>query len=190
MTDTIRSFAAISLPENLKSKLEQYLLELKQIAPKVKWVRSESIHITLKFLGEQKSDLVDKVSMRLMDVPDSFSGISLSTGHFGAFPGEKRPRVFWLGINSTQMEKLLQLQRWVENELQVLGFEKEKRRFSPHLTLGRVKHPDDFSRLWKYAEENPFPELSFNVEEFYLMRSILKPTGAVYRPLQKYSLQG
>jgi len=75
MTDTIRSFAAISLPENLKSKLEQYLLELKQIAPKVKWVRSESIHITLKFLGEQKSELVDKVSMRLMAVPDSFPGI-------------------------------------------------------------------------------------------------------------------
>ncbi len=190
MPDIIRSFAAISLPDYLKSEIESYVERLRETAPGVKWVKTESIHITLKFLGEQKSEVIDNVSTRLMNVPESFSGITLTSGQFGAFPDEKKPRVFWLGINSSEMEKLLQLQRWIENELQPLGFEKEKRRFSPHLTLGRVKHPEDFSGLWDHVQQNAFPEISFDVKEFYLMRSILKPAGAVYTPLQKYSLQG
>lgn len=190
MPESIRSFVALELPLELKFKLKDFLDELKKTAPKVKWVKSESIHITLKFLGNQPTEIIDKTMMQLMNVPKSITPFSLTTNNFGAFPGSKHPRVFWLGLNNKESEQLNQLQHRVENALQALGFEKEKRKFSAHLTLGRVKVQQNFTALWEVIEKTPFPVFSFEVNEFVLMRSILKPQGAVYRPLQKYSLQG
>jgi 2'-5' RNA ligase len=108
---------------------------------------------------------------------------------FGAFPSQRRPKVIWLGLQGIPQKPLYDLQKKIESVLQELGFEAEKRRFAPHLTLGRIKFPMDISPFWNYFDEKPFPEYRFRVSEYVLMQSDLKPSGAVYTPIQKYSLR-
>ena len=107
---------------------------------------------------------------------------------FGAFPNKNRPRVLWLGLIADQMGYLHDLHQWVENEMEKIGFEKEHRRFSPHLTVARVKFPADFTDLFNFTEKHPFTESSISVDEIILMRSELKQSGAVYSQIQRYVL--
>ena len=86
-------------------------------------------------------------------------------------------------------ELFFQAHSWIEDQLERIGFEKEQRKFSPHLTLARIKFPTDLSGLWDFLEENPFPVQTFKVNEIILMRSILKPSGAEYSQIQKYPLR-
>ncbi len=188
MSESIRCFLAIELPQGLKQRIDQLRGELQSLAPKVKWVKAGSIHITLKFLGSQTPEMVDGIIQTLLTANYTFSYFSLSTTHFGAFPNQKRPRVFWLGIQSTPSQPLFTLQQTIEERLANLGIEKEQRRFSPHLTLGRVKVQQDFSPLYGFIKENPFEPFRFPVHEFVLMRSILKSQGAEYRPIHTFRL--
>ncbi len=188
MYETIRCFVAIELPEKLKNDIDQYVTQLRPLAPKVKWVKAASMHITLKFLGNQPPTVVDAVIETLLtDLPDT-PPFWLTVSGFGAFPNERRPRVFWLGIRSEPREPFYALQAAIEERLERMGIESEQRRFSPHLTLGRVKFPQDFTPLFDFAQRRPFPEFSFKVNRFVLMRSFLKPQGAEYRPLHVFSL--
>jgi len=185
--ETIRSFFAIELPAELKANITIYSNSLKELAPKVKWVKSSSLHITLKFLGEQSSQLVEQVVTSLIDLPHNIRPFNVKVSEFGSFPNPKNPRGFWLGVENGQ---LLNRFNQIEDRLLPLGFEKEKRRFSAHLTLGRVKFPQDFNDLWDFVENKLFTPFNFEVKQFVLMRSILKPSSAEYRVIQKYPLQG
>ena len=189
MSDLIRSFVAIELPQDLKFELDKYIHKLRELAPKVKWVKAESLHLTLKFLGNVPAEIVDKSVIKLINLPETMLPFSLTTGHFGSFPSRSKPRVFWLGLYNQVEGQLERLHLWVDESMQALGFEKESRKFKPHLTLGRVKVREDFAELRDFVEKNPFPAFSFEVNEFVLMRSILSPQGARYRPIHKFSLQ-
>lgn len=189
MDDVIRCFIAIDLPMELKDKLSLYLKELRPMVPQIKWVRTESLHLTLKFLGEISPSRVEAAKQQLDRLSGTSEFFQIAVSHFGAFPSEKHPRVFWLGLHGIPQEPFYQLQSRIEDILNEIGFEKEKRRFSPHLTLGRLKFPQDISPVWDHVNAHPFPEYAFVVSEFILMRSILKPMGAEYSPIQKYSLR-
>lgn len=189
MSETIRSFLAIELPEFLKFKLDEFIRSLQAKTGKTKWVKDSNLHLTLKFLGNQPSEKIDALIPALVRGNPPLQPFRITTNKFGAFPGRQRPRVFWLGINAAPQDALADLRSWIENSLEPLGFEKETKPFRPHLTLGRSKIPEDFSTLWEYIAQHPFPPFSFEVNRFVLMRSILKPTGAEYRVLQKFSLQ-
>ncbi len=188
MSRNIRCFFAIELPFELKERIAAFLSELKKHASGVKWVKSDALHITLKFMGNQPPEQVDKLVTTLLSNPLSVDGFGIRVEGFGAFPNKRRPRVFWLGVESLPRTPLYSLFEQLEQQLEPLGFERENRRFSPHLTLGRVKTPADFDRLWNWAEGNPFRTFQFEVESFVLMQSILKPSGAEYKLLQKYPL--
>ncbi|MBD3223628.1 MAG: RNA 2',3'-cyclic phosphodiesterase [Caldithrix sp.] len=184
---TIRCFLAINLPEKLKQSIAEYQQELKRLAPKVKWVKPQSIHITVKFLGNQPESVVDKVIANLHSLGDHARRFQLNIAGFGAFPSRNKPRVLWIGGSGQPHEHLYDMYRWIEEHLQPLGFEKEKKRFSPHLTLGRVKFPQNLDDLWAFVQENPFPPYSFEVQRVELMRSQLKPDGARYSVLHRFA---
>ncbi len=186
--ETIRSFVAIELPQSLKQQIDDYSRALHPLCPNTRWVNSNALHITLKFLGEQPVDLIERVKQNLTHVQDAFQPFSLTIAHFGAFPGKRNPRVLWLGVHSEPLEPLLELFQFIENDLHGLGFPKEKRRFSPHLTLARVKKPGRFDALWQFVHTHPFQPFQFKVQHIVLMQSFLKPQGAVYKPLAKYTL--
>lgn len=186
--EKIRSFVAIELPKELKKRIDDYQRQLKPLCRHTRWVKSDSLHITLKFLGEQEADLIQRVQQNLEHVSGVFSPFQITIKEFGAFPGKRNPRVLWLGVISEPLQQLYQLFQFVENDLHGLGFPKEKRRFSPHLTLARVKQPGNFEALWKFVQNNPFEPFPFEVKEIVLMRSFLKPQGTEYKALAKFSL--
>ena len=186
--ETIRSFVAIELPAELKNRIRSYQQELKSFTRHVRWVNPDSLHITLKFLGERDKELIERVRQNLLTVQDGFAPFKATVNRFGAFPGKRNPRVFWLGVKSDPLESMIELFHFLENNLHGLGFQKETRRFAPHLTLARVKRPERFDDLWDFVQHHAFEPFTFNVNEIVLMQSFLKPQGAVYKPIEKYRL--
>ena len=182
----IRCFIAVEIPEPILNVIAAYLSKLKQISREVRWVRADTIHLTLKFLGEIERSRLATVQSSLEGISAQANPFSLEISGCGAFPGKSRPRVFWLGMSADKESPLLSVQRWIEKEMADLGFESENRRFSPHLTLGRVKSPADFSDIFRYFDKHPFPPMRFNVDHVALIQSHLKPSGAEYEVLREY----
>jgi 2'-5' RNA ligase len=185
--NTVRCFIAIELDREIKNSIEQYIVPLKRISPAVRWIKTESIHITLKFLGEIEQDLLDKVKLSLKPISEIFHPFVVTILGCGAFPDQRRPRVIWLGIETKEKNELLKLYEWIESRLESLGFKKERRKFSAHLTIGRIKFPRNMESLFNYMDINPFPPKQFLVKEIVLMQSILKSSGAEYKVIAEYN---
>ena len=180
----IRSFIAIELPPELKKELTKVETQLKINSPTViKWIEPGSIHITLKFLGETSDAILDDLILAMEESVVGVSPFKLDVRQLGAFPGVDRPQVIWVGV-SGEMEKLKQLQKNLEKNTEQLGFKRESRTFSPHLTLGRVRdgaRPDDIQRISKLLNETVFTALhNINVNQINLMKSVLTPNGAIH----------
>lgn len=185
--ESIRSFIAIELPDELKLALTQLQTALKEKAlPVVKWVDSEGIHLTLKFLGNVAADRINDI-IRVME--QSVPGIppfQLEAKNVGAFPNLKRPQVVWVGIGG-QLDLLGRLQQRIETNLVPLGFAAEQRSFTAHLTLARVRnqaYPAERQRLGELIAATKF-EVAYTiaVNSVSLMRSELTREGAIYSEL-------
>jgi len=194
MTDEqIRAFIAIELPDELKGRLRSFQAHLK--LPRhsfIKWVSPDSIHLTLKFLGNVNLKKIDSIKDEMGKITAGKKAFKLITTEPGCFPNPKRIRVFWLGL-SGDVEILAEIQREIDKSLAKLGFADEGRPFSPHLTLARVKDeclPSDrwdFAELIEGAKFDPCCEIK--VEKISLMRSQLTTAGAIYSRLADFKLQ-
>jgi 2'-5' RNA ligase len=189
----IRSFVAIDLSDSAKEVLEEVGQRLRSQAPHkcVRWSRVTAVHLTLKFLGDVAEADLPEIKDVLAQVARRHVPFTFTIGGLGCFPNVKRPRVVWVGVQE-ETGALAALQRDVEKNLVPLGFEPEKRAFHPHLTLGRTRRnarPADRRRLGEIVVEAGVGELSrVHVESFRLMRSDLRPDGAVYTPLAVFDL--
>ena len=185
----IRCFIAVSLPLQILDQIGLYLSRLRNTAPQIRWVRPAGIHITLKFLAEQPAAVVKNVAGELADVGRVCPPFQLQVAGTGCFPNKRKPRVFWLGLEHDKNNSLFRLHEWIDTKLEPLGFEREKRRFSPHLTLGRVKDPSHCGSVFDFLAENPFNPLKFVVQEVGLIQSELRPEGAKYTTINSYLLR-
>ncbi len=193
--EQIRTFVAIELDKSIKDGLADLQDQLKAKAPKgaVRWVRPEGIHLTLKFLGNVPVERIEGVIKALEEACQGFSPFSLSVGGLGCFPNLKRPRVIWVGVEEPTGE-LAALQAAIEKALVKLGFQPEERKFQPHLTLGRLKRQASRGqpqRLGELIESMTIGEIGeMEARIVSLMKSELKPTGAVYTRLAAVKLTG
>lgn len=187
--ETIRTFIAIKISSELEEAFKKFFEELKKIPCDVKWVNSESVHLTLKFLGNLARTKIDKVFEVAKEASRDFSSFQLKTKEKGAFPSLKKPRVFWIGLAETDNQTLIPLQNKIDNKLSELGFEKDSRRFHPHLTVGRVRTPKNIEEIIHNFMEYPFPEIEFKVGQILIMKSELTPKGAVYSIQNAVSLE-
>ena len=189
MSDTIRAFIAIKLPENIIASIGKIQEDLRSDGFKVKWVRPENIHLTLKFLGNINRADTEKIGSKISESVKTSAPLSLNAKGIGVFPNIKRPRVIWTGV-AEQRNQLAGLQRRLDGHLESIGFAKEKRPFKGHLTIARIKQRIDSNRLMhamkKYAE---FESETFIINEIVLFKSELNPTGAVYTPLMSAPLK-
>jgi 2'-5' RNA ligase len=192
--EPIRTFVAIELPSQIKAALSQLQGNLRTSKnASVKWVNPEGIHLTLKFLGNIDEAEVPALTKALSEAVRGVAPFSLQLGDPGAFPGNQAPRVVWVGVEG-EIELLLTLHNNVDRVLTPLGFPPEKRAFSPHLTLGRVREeasPGERRRLGEnIASLKTEAKLSFKVESLSLMRSKLTREGALYSRLASFAFCG
>lgn len=183
----IRAFIAVELPETVMKFLSEMSLELKRAGGDVKWVRPESIHLTLKFLGAVRNDRVSAIEMAVEPVFSRYQSFRISAEGLGAFPHLSRPRVIWAGLKD-RSEQLSALAALVESVVEPLGFAREKRSFNPHLTLGRVRSNEGKTDLVETVRQRmDVVGPSFTVDHAVLFQSILKPSGAEYKPLRRFN---
>jgi 2'-5' RNA ligase len=187
MSETFRAFIAFDLPERILSFLAKVQQGLKAYGFKVKWVRPENIHLTLKFLGNTDTADTDKILGAISNAVKNTEPLSLAVEGIGVFPDVRRPRIIWAGLKG-QMEVLLELQRALDGYLMSLGFPKETRPFRGHLTLGRIKGRIRSAQMDKAVQKfEGFESDPFKVNEIFLFKSDLKPTGAVYSKVRSVS---
>jgi len=190
MSQTIRAFIAIELPESVKSLLDNLQQELKKLRLKAGWVRPQNIHLTLKFLGNINPADIENIGGAMADAAAEYTPFALTVGGIGFFPGIKRPRIIWVGLGGATTV-LLELQRNLEDRLATVGFAKEKKLFKAHLTLGRIRQAVDPNTLGQAVEDySDFGGQQFTADRIILFRSDLKPSGAVYSQLKQVELGG
>jgi len=178
----VRLFIAIEIPENIRTAFASLLKEFRTLAPQLKWVRPENLHVTLKFLGETDSAKLGALQNVLPDVR-STEPVSLEFRNLGFFPNEQRPRVLWAGMDASANLKALAAD--IDQATHRLGFPLEERPFTPHLTLARISMPGIPPKLLQAISEKSGQRFgSLRTREFHLIESKLKPTGAEYTTLQ------
>ncbi|MBC8433378.1 MAG: RNA 2',3'-cyclic phosphodiesterase [Desulfobacterales bacterium] len=188
MSETIRTFIAIELPEKIIDSIRRIQERLQPYGFNVRWVRPQNIHLTLKFLGNIQKVQTEKINQAIFESAHGFAPISIAAKGIGAFPSIKRPRVIWVGLVG-QINQLQKLQKTLDEKLAANGFPKEKRKFKGHLTLGRVKNKIDPQRLFEAVKEFAgFESEPFVTDTVALFKSELKPTGAVYTKLMETHL--
>jgi len=179
----MRCFLCIEInnPEII-SKILQFQEEFKSINTKIKFVEAENLHFTLKFLGEIDPSLVKDIYSVMQKIP--FSPFSMALESVGTFP-PARPRVVWVGISEGRNE-LSSITSFLDQNLKSLGFKPEKRDFTPHLTVGRIKYIGDKKSFMDILQKGKdFQFGSINVTSIQLKKSILSSKGPTYTTLEQ-----
>jgi 2'-5' RNA ligase len=190
---TLRTFIAVKLNESVRSDLRRLQGHLRdQMAPQsVRWVRPEIIHLTLKFLGDTPLAQVEEVKVALGAAATAARPFEFTVGGLGCFPNTRRPRVVWVGLQE-HTGSLRQLRDLVEEHVAPIGFPTEKRRFNPHLTLGRVHRRASKSEVREIGElvatsavgtVGQMPVISVSY-----LKSDLRPSGAVHTTMLEVGL--
>ena len=193
--EQVRTFIAIELDETINAAIADLQGQLKAKVPResVRWVKPEGIHLTLKFLGDVPANRIEEIERALTQACAGFPAFSFSVGGLGCFPNPRRPRVVWVGVQE-ESGTLARLQKAIEDGLEKLGFAPEGRKFHAHLTLGRTQQrasSGDVRRLGQLVEEMDIGQLGqMEARAVSLIKSDLRPTGAVYTQLAAVRLEG
>jgi RNA 2',3'-cyclic 3'-phosphodiesterase len=195
----VRLFIALDIDDAIRERLAGFMDGLRGFAPDVRWVRMESLHVTLKFIGERPPEFVTKLTEALRAIHEA--EINIAFRGYGFFPTAKSARVFWAGIEAGP--GLQKLAAAVDDVTAALGVGKEEHAFTPHLTLARraggsgaprKQKGDGPNRAFQKLEEKlaamPTPEFgTMTAREFFLYQSQLSPKGSRYTKLQGFALR-
>ncbi len=194
----MRLFIALDLDEEIRIRITRFLEGVQPFAPEARWAKPESLHVTLKFIGEQKDEALPHIKEKLQAITAPTTAIHFR--NYGFFPNPKSARVFWIGMQAGP--ELAALARAIDEKVSELGIEKEIRPFSPHLTLARSpggsgaphRKKEDrpsqvFAILQKRLDSLPEPDFGqMQPKEFYLYQSQLSPKGSKYTKLASFPL--
>jgi 2'-5' RNA ligase len=183
----MRAFLGIDFNKELKREILNIQLKLRSLASSGRWKYVDNFHLTLKFLGEIELKQVEKINTVMDVICKQTPKFSLKISGFGSFPGRECLRVVFLGI-AGDIDKLGWLQQEIESGLEAIGFMKEKRHYTPHITIGQniilkseknsIKHLDDNIKL---------PEI--RVDRVHLFKSEQAGSKRIYTPIRTYDLK-
>ncbi len=192
MMAVIRAFIAIDLSQEIQNQLDEVVRNYKTqlTAIPIRWVAASNIHLTLKFLGDVSISNLTLLTDMIHTELSSHHQFDISVGGAGAFPNNRQPRIIWVGVEAPS--ELTAIQNGIEITTGRLGYVREERAFSPHLTLGRVSRnatAQDVKAISKALETTKVGFLGATcVEKVHLYRSDLQRTGAVYTQIFSSSL--
>jgi 2'-5' RNA ligase len=185
---SIRSFIAVQLSDELKTGIGNSITIFKKTGADVKWIKPENLHITLKFLGNIEEDQIGPIASHISDIALKHANFNFTLIGTGAFPDYRRARVLWIGIRDHN--HLLSVVRDIENSMEREGFDRDRRPFSPHITIGRVRSPRGIDKLT--AELVKYRNMDFGTQSagsIHLIKSVLKPGGAEYSTISSAPLR-
>jgi 2'-5' RNA ligase len=194
----MRLFVALDIDDSIRARIARFIDGVTGFAPDARWVRPESLHVTLKFIGERPDEDVAEIKQALETIVAD--PVELNFRGYGFFPGARAPRVFWVGIEAGA--NLNSLAASVDEKLSVLNISKEEHAFNPHLTLARgggglgsprKQTSDRPNRSFQLLQEKlgalPAPEFgTVKAREFFLYQSKLSPGGSKYTKLARFAL--
>jgi RNA 2',3'-cyclic 3'-phosphodiesterase len=185
----VRLFVALDLPDDVRRALDEFIVRLNRHCREARWVRTEGMHLTLKFIGHAIGDADTEkfasVRAALAGVK-SDSPVEMKFRGVGFFPNARRPRVMWCGVEASA--NLAQIVADMERVLEPLGIPRESRDFVPHLTLARFDSPKGLEPLLREVEELKSSDFgATRATEFYLYESVLHRSGAEYKKLETFS---
>jgi RNA 2',3'-cyclic 3'-phosphodiesterase len=194
----MRIFIALDIDDGIRGRIKRFMEGVRNFAPDARWVRAESLHVTLKFIGEKGADSVEEIKRALAGVKSQ--SFELTFRGYGFFPTTKSARVFWIGIQAGP--ELENLAKSIDDAAAALGIPKEDHEFSPHLTLarggGRSGAPGwrkgdgsnkNFGLLQEKLTSLAVPEFgTMTAREFYLYESKLMRGGSQYTKLARFPL--
>ena len=194
----MRLFIALDIDDSIRERICRFVDCVRNFAPEARWVKDESLHVTLKFIGEFPEEKIDALKQQLMSV--SGPPCEIHFRGYGFFPNPKSARVFWVGMEAGP--QLASLATAIDEKMPGLGIAREGRAFSPHLTLARGgggsgsprwRKGDGPNRTFQVLQTKlaalPTPEFgSMTGREFFLYQSQLSPKGSKYTKLAKFSL--
>jgi 2'-5' RNA ligase len=183
----IRAFIAVTLTELVIEEIAKIRMLLQETRGDLRWARMESLHVTLKFLGDIHRHQVEPILEALHKIVSIHSPLCIIVQGLGVFPNVRRPRVLWVGLKG---EGLTELSEAIETALMPLDFPPEDRQFMPHLTLGRVRSLRGWENLLPRVKEHEntlFGESM--IDRVTLYQSNLRPEGAIYTSLGSVPFQ-
>lgn len=180
----MRVFTAIFPPLQVREALRRRARNL-PVRGDVRCIKSSNIHLTLKFLGDTQEAYLDEVGAAIAAVCENHEPFEIEPRGFGAFPSDRKARILWAGI-SEGSRQLRNLAKDLENTLEPLGFARERRAFTPHITLCRSRGLPVSLGKWDPILE----DLRFRANKIELMESSLRKDGAVYEVLKTFAFEG
>ena len=195
----MRLFIALDIDDAIRERISRFETGVQPFAPDARWAKPESLHVTLKFIGEQPESAVEQIKQTLSTIQAAACEIHFRG--YGFFPTAKSARVFWIGMEAAP--QLAALAATIDEKIATLGIPKEDRAFSPHLTLARGaggsgsphRNPKDapnrtFQRLQEKLSALSTPEFgTIEPRQFFLYQSQLSPKGSKYTKLEAFDLQ-
>jgi RNA 2',3'-cyclic 3'-phosphodiesterase len=193
----MRIFVGLGIESEVRQRISEFMTEMRERAPDVRWVGPESLHVTLKFIGEKPDHAVAQLQNKLGQI--AAPGFDVAFRGSGFFPTPRSARVFWIGIEAPPA--LSELAGQIDSALAEVGIPKETRAFSPHLTLARAgsgaparKRSDElnqrFARLQQRLAQLPAPDFgTMAAREFFLYRSQLSSQGSRYTKIARFELR-
>ena len=192
MSDSrIRTFIAVDLSDAAKVEAGRVIARVEEMGIRgVRAVRSNGIHLTIRFLGDVELDTVPQITSAIRSVASRSRPFELAIGDIGAFPNTRSARVLWIGVEG-DIASLSELRENVEGELAGVGFRRDRRRFNPHITLARLRDRvarGDRRRVIEAASNVGFARVRFPVDSITLFRTTLHPEGSIHTPLCRVRL--
>jgi 2'-5' RNA ligase len=186
--EVVRTFICIEIPDSVKQRIDELQKTLRKIEAQVSWTKPANIHLTLKFLGAVPVKRIERVRKAVERAAEGIGAFQIEVAGAGCFPSARNPRVLWIGLSNIP-DVLRELFEKLEDELAQEGFAREKRKFSPHLTIGRARTPHNAVRVAEELIASGFEAEKFEASELIVMRSDLKPTGSIYTPQATINLR-
>lgn len=182
----IRAFLAVDLDDDLKPKINKLIREFKKTDARIKYVELANLHLTLKFFGDIDTDGLDLLEDAIADVISNYDSFKVKIRGCGAFPNTSRIKVIWVGIDDDAL--IRDLHDELDKQFQRLGFDRD-RKFSTHLTIGRMKSAKNKNKVKSTIEEFGDVEIGeMEVTHISLKKSTLTPAGPIYEDLKIFEL--